>query len=391
MAPAYSKPDVDPDATAAARKRKSRENGVNAALARGKQRRVEEEEGNFTKSSLLILDGSCDLTIKDIMNSENITFEEAVEVARRFRFEAAQAALDHPKAGGSLPASSPSPPKSRAPDSPAPNAPKSPDPKSPAPKSILKKKGREEAVEEEPSKVGACVTFESNPKDAEAKEGGKSAAVSKKDSMATSAASEKGLEREEIRDGSSVKKKKQAGGKAMEEDKADPVEPPLVRKASKEKKCKAEEVHELAEASSSSAKRKRKENMYDELARFGDFIDEDISQTEPEHKNLKKLTAKENLEEEQEMEERHAAWIEWWERWGQYEYDCGENDWEDWEGWGDAEWEGGDAWWGEQAEAEVRDLVPRRLRFKQPEAKLEASLEEWSQDRQPDPLLAYGW
>ena len=78
----------------------------------------------------------------------------------------------------------------------------------------------------------------------------------------------------------------------MEEDKADPVEPPLVRKASKEKKCKAEEVHELGEASSSSAKRKRKENMCDELARFGDVIDEDISQTEPERKNLKKLTAR---------------------------------------------------------------------------------------------------
>ena len=122
MAPAHSKPDVDPDATAATRKRKSRKNGADAALARGKQRRVEEEEGNFTKSSLLILDGSCDLTINDIMNSENITFEEAVEVARRFRFEAAQAALDHPKAGGSPTAQHPMPRKAPTPRAQPPTA-----------------------------------------------------------------------------------------------------------------------------------------------------------------------------------------------------------------------------------------------------------------------------
>ena len=395
MAPAHIKPDADPDATAAARKRKSKEDGVNAALARGKLRRLEEEEGNFTKSSLLVLDGSCDLTIKDIMNSEDITFAEAVEVALRFRAEAAQAAADHPKAGGSLPSASPSPPKSRAPNSPVPNAPKSPDVKSPAPKSILKKKAKEEAAEGEPRKADASVTFKSNPKDSEAvqEEESKSSQVSQNGAKVTckSSVSEKGLGREEVRDAGSAKKKKQAGGKAKEEDNAEPVEPPLVSKASKEKKCKVAAVHGLGEASSSSGKRKRKEDMYDELAHFGDFIDEDISQAKTLCHNLTKLKAKENLEEEQDMEQRHAAWIEWWETWGQYEGDCGEDDWEDWEDWGNAEWEGGDGWWGEQVEAEARDLIPRRLRFKQPETKAEASMEEWPHDRQPDPLLAYGW
>ena len=138
MAPAHSKPDANPEATAAARKRKS---GVNAALARGKLRRLE-EDGHFKKSSLVIPDGSCDLTIKDLMMSENLTFEEAIEVAQRFRAEAAEAATDHPKAGGVLPSSS------CGTGSPVP---KTPDPKPPATRGILKKK--EELVLRRPEPV----------------------------------------------------------------------------------------------------------------------------------------------------------------------------------------------------------------------------------------------
>ena len=396
MAPAHSKPDADPDATAA-RKRKS---GVNAALARGKQRRLE-EDGHFTKSSLVVLDGSCDLTIKDIMTSENLTFAEAVEVAQRFRAEAAQASAEHPKAGGSLPSSSPGP-KTLAPDIPMPESP-APDPSRPAPKSILKKKVAGDAAdlegEVDSSKVSGCVTFTSQPQKVKVREEEEASQVSKSSSKATSKSpiseekgAVRGSEREEFQEGRSGKKKKGNGGKAKEEN-PDPEKPPLVSKPSK-KKDKAEEVHESAEASSSSSKRKRKSDMYDEIAQFGHFTDEGVSETEPLCKNLRKLKACENLEE-QEMDERRAAWIEWWETWGQYEHECGyEEDWEGWEDWQgcvDAEWEGGDTWWGEQVLEECEQPVPRRLRFKQPEAKPATPLEEYSQDRQPDPLLAFGW
>ena len=385
MAPAHSKPDADPEATAAARKRKSKESGVNAALARGKLRRLE-EDGHFKKSSLVIPDGSCDLTIKDLMTSENLTFEEAIEVAQRFRAEAAEA-TDHPKAGGVLPSSS------RGPGSPVP---KTPDPKPPAPRGILKKKAVDEGAEEGAgsAKAGACVTFKPEHKDAgEVKEESSQVSRHSSNASAKSCRSEKGaarpsqgLEREEVQEGGSAKNKKEAGGKAKEE-KPEPVVP----KASKKKTDKAEEVQEPGEGSSSSSKRKRKDEMYDELARFGDFIDEGVSEAEPLRKNLRKLKAQENLEEQEEMEERHAAWIEWWETLGQYEHELGWEDWEDWQGCGDSEWEGGDSWWGEQVAAEGGDLVPRRLRFKQPEAKVASPPEEYSQDRQPDPILACGW
>ena len=289
--------------------------------------------------------------------------------------------------------------KTLAPDAPLPEslAPKSPDPSCLAPKSILRKKVANDA---DSSKVSGCVTFTSNPKEVEVKEEEKASQVSKSSSKATSKSHvsevkgvvlpSQGLESEEIQEGSSRKKQKQAGGKAKEKN-PDPEEPPLVSKRSN-KKDKAEEVHESAEASSSSSKRKRKSDMYDELAQFGKFIDEGVSETEPLCKNLRKLKARENLEE-QDMEERHAAWIEWWETSGQYEHERGyEEDWEGWEDWqgcGDAEWEGGDDWWGEQSEGE--QLVPRRLRFKQPEAKPANPPEEYLEDRQHDPLLAYGW
>ena len=88
--------------------------GINAVLARGKallnEKRERAEKGeqyDWPLTALLLEDGSCDLTLGDLMESEGLSKAKAVKVLLRFRQEAqtAASAADsaHLKSGGFLP------------------------------------------------------------------------------------------------------------------------------------------------------------------------------------------------------------------------------------------------------------------------------------------------
>ena len=83
--------------------------GVNAALARGKALQklkadLKKPKPEYSESTLLLEDGSCDLTLGDVMQREGMSLQEAVKVMMAFRAEAngGSEAPVHPKAAGSF-------------------------------------------------------------------------------------------------------------------------------------------------------------------------------------------------------------------------------------------------------------------------------------------------
>ena len=81
---------------------------VNEALARGKALRKLEKaakEGTLDKSTRVLDDPNCKITIGSLMKSEALDFDQAVQVMLQFRREAMSppGADEHPKAGGVLP------------------------------------------------------------------------------------------------------------------------------------------------------------------------------------------------------------------------------------------------------------------------------------------------
>ena len=86
---------------------------VKEILATGARlhRMAAEAKKPFTKETLILPDGSCEITIGSLMTSECLTFDQAVEVMHRFRAEAGATQPSSPNANTSTDVKSSKPPK----------------------------------------------------------------------------------------------------------------------------------------------------------------------------------------------------------------------------------------------------------------------------------------
>ena len=452
MAPAHSK-GMSKDAADAAESVRKRNARINTALARGKALQ-EEKQGIFKPSTPLLEDSTCSMTLQDIMDSEGLTFEQAVEVCKKFRAQSCNETASNPKAGmGSLP-SKPSSEKSAGASSCKP--PVSPD--AGKPRGILRIGGKncQAAVAEGKEEEGGETTSAAKPTSNKRKN---ATSMSGKDSAKKPKEKEFQVEEPENEEKTPSPNPKTASAEGSPKPKAENKkrkvkeegEEVVAGEASaasetgkkKKKKNNAEEVEEEVVPSKKNEKKGKKKEGVAAVAEAEEVYQEaseELEVAEPKPK-LKKLKACESLEPVSSEAANEAKSLDEQGPWD--DYDCDYDEWYalhaehaddslfwDVETYDDDEW---DAWmefqkwraeiWHDAEETapaaeakpmndpELPQSCPRRIRGKQASADAVPSdaapgaakkgdetkkaaqvpaIEDWPHDRQPDALES-GW
>ena len=245
MAPAHSKAAAKDDGSSASSKR----SGLNEALARGKRLQQEKKNG-LTPESLLLDDGSCSMTLAELMDSENLSWGQAQEVCLKFRAEAAQDAVKHPKAEGILPTKETE--KASC---------KTPPPADVKPRGILRIKGASDLPKIPDDKSVATPVPDKAP---ENPKGAKKREADEKDEEAAKDVSEKKVSFAEpdSQSGHKRKAREEKEEKARDEDKSAANKP-----TSKVKKLKQQHVEMVEDGSSKGMEKERKKKKSDGLKR----------------------------------------------------------------------------------------------------------------------------